>query len=428
MGVFTVNTTDGYDYNYDLAAFRLQEVRENSQERIRESIQEAEILLEAYMDITMEAGVVGTAAKAPAAIAKTANKTVNGISNGAKAVGNTAKKAGTKVKDIINRIIEFFKNLYKRFVDNMQTWFQNSGKWLEARKEDFSKFDYTEMSTEMVPYWEGKLDTSFKVSTNKIMDSLRFVFASASSVDDFLQIENYQQKYLKEYFDRSNDLKEGLKNYYRVNVAAGKDRVAIKGQTLRNLVNSTFIPTILNYQKYVNDADTQLKNINNKLNATAADLDRRDITTESALFQDSFENTDFYMHEELKAVLEAETAVANKTTKREDPNAKDSASNDNTKVELNRDKRSAAQKADDDDNSNFKTNVQGKNNNQVRALNNILSSQQLMVTSYLTVMEERYTVYMNALKAIWQASNTVGGRNKDTNNEPDTANNKENKK
>lgn len=421
MGVFKVNTSDGYDYGYDLAAFNLQEVRENAQERIRESIQEAEVLLEAYMDITMEAGVVKTATKAPAAVARTANKAANGISNSAKAVGDTAKKAGTKVKDIIKRIIEFFKNLYKRFVDNMQTWFQNSGKWLEARKDDFAKFDYTDMSTEMVPYWEGKMDTSFKVSTNKIMDSLRFVFASASSVDDFLQLENYQQKYLKEYFDRSNDLKEGLKNYYRVNVAAGKDRVSIKGQTLRNLVNSTFIPTILNYQKYVDSADTQLKNITNKLNATAADLDRRDITTESALFQASFESTDFYMHEDLKAVLEAET-----NTKKENPNDKDSAGNDNTKVEINKDKRSADQKANDDDNANFKSNVQGKNNNQVRALNNILSSQQLMVTSYLTVMEERYTTYMNALKAIWQSSNTVGGRNKDDSKEPDG--NNDNKK
>ncbi len=409
MTMFHVDTRDGYDYTYEMQAFNLDLIRENAADRIRQSIQEAEIILESLLDIAMEAEA-GDVAKAPVGIAKTSYKATNSVKNGVNKVGRGVKKAGAKAKDLVAKFVEFFKNLYKRFIDNIQTLFQNNNKWLEERQDEFKEFDYSNMSTEMVPYWDGKVDTSSLKVVNAGLGSvaIRKILGDSKMLEDLNTLSKFQETHMKQYLDRDGDLKEGLKNYFRVSLPSGKDRVKLEGNNLRTLVLNTFIPNILNYSKYVDAAETELAKVNRELGVIAAEIDKRGLEVkESALFGRDIMDTEIAVHESLLAVFEAEGD--NKTNSN---NVKDSSTGDRTKVEITKDNRSDQQKQGNAENDRFTDRVSKENDNMLQLLRNVSTTEQLVVTSYLTVMEERYTAYMNALKAIWKASNTRGGRNK----------------
>lgn len=410
MGIIHIPTNEAYDYSYDMSVFNLEFTRESASERLRQSVYEAEILLEALLDVTLEAGDV---AKAPATVAKTSYRATNAVKNGISKVGSGAKKVATKAKDIVNKVIEFFKNLYQRFMDNMQTLFQNNSKWLEERKDEFANFNYENLSTEMVPYWDGKVDTSSLKVVNSGLGSvaIRKILGNSKVLEDINKLSNFQSTHMKQYLDGDGDLKEGLKNYFRVSLPSGKDRVRLEGNQLRSLVLNTFIPNVLNYDKYVSAARAELDKVNRELSVIATEIDKRGLQVqESALFGRDIMATEIAVHESLLAVFEADT-----TNNNQNNNVKDSSTSDRTKVEINKDKRDVNQVQNDEETQRVADRASKANDNMIQLMRNVATTEQLVVTSYITVMEERYTVYMNALKAIWKAANTRGGRNKSNN-------------
>lgn len=393
------------DFVYENAVHEFETAQVDAEERMMDVVQEAEVLLEAmlYFDSVTEANKAVKAATAPAKVVTTPAK----VTAGAAAAGNKAvqgvKKAGAKAKQIVDRMIQFIKNMFARLVDTMQTWFQNSGKWLEARKGAFSKFKYDDLSIEMIPYWEGNKSNPIQRTSRSVLQYIADAFKANGVSKEEFDFDTFTERRLQYLLDTDGDLTEGMKNFYRVGNAKGKNRVNLSSSGLRSQVINEFIPTILNYNNYIQEAQNVQRTLDSRTSALAIEMDKRGIVAESALFGLPYNETLFATFEQFSDIVRENTPA--------------SSDSNRTKVTMGRDTRTQNQKDDDEEDKMYSTNLKTKNNGEMRILNNVLRAEKLMMSSYLTVMQERYSAYMNALKAIWSAANNVGGRNEGVNGE-----------
>lgn len=418
MMVFDIYPEVDIDFVYENALDELQNTRVDAEERMMQVVQEADMLLTAILELDMvgEASVAGTTAKAAGVAVGAGAVASKGVQKAASTTGGAIKKAGTKAKELVQRVIQFIKNLFARLVDTMQTWFQNSGKWLEARKGAFEKFKYDDLSIDMVPYWKGTVSNPIQQTSRTLLQAIGDVFKKGGVDKADQTFDGFVERRIKHLKDTDGDLAEGMKNFYRVGNAKGENRVNLAGNNLKSKVTGDFIPTILNYNSYIKEAENVQRTLDNRTSALAVELDKRGITTESALFDLPFEDTLFATFEQFDVLLEAEAG---------------SSSSDRTKVNLGRDVRNDEQKASDakdKEDGGFVDRMQKESDGGVKVLNNILRAEKLMMSCYLTVMQERYSAYMNALKAIWSAANNEGGRNKDVNGEGNIVGKDEKKK
>lgn len=408
----TIDPAYGTDYVYESSTFALENRRMWNDIQLSQTLQESEIILEYLSEIgeivtEADAGRVaktaGQAAATPAYVAGAVTKTGAGITGAGYKAGAAIKKgavnAKDKIKNFFKRIIDFLKNMTARFKDNLQGLFQNGGKWVEQRKEEFAKIKYDDLSTDIVPYWTGPEVGAVDFVTRDLKKGLPGLTGSFKSKD----LQTFQSNYLKNFHDKDGDLKEGLMNFYRVRNVNGKDRVSVSGSTLKNLVSTKLIPYITNYQNIIRDVENQTTKVQRELDAITRRINDRDIATESFLFGVSFEHTEIGLYEDLlHGVMEAGN---------EKP--KDSAGGSNTNVTVTKDKRTNDQKANDNEQEKFSSRLDESTDNQLKVYYNYATTQQLILTTYLTVMEERYIAYMNVLKAVWKAGNTVGARNQE---------------
>lgn len=412
----TLEDVHGTDYVYESSTFALENRRLWNEIQLSQTLQESNIILEYLSDIgeiVTEANIAKTAGQAaatPAYVAGAVTKTGKGVVGAGYKAGATIKKgtvtAAQKIKNLFKRIIEFIKNMSARFKDNLQSLFQNGGKWVADRKDQFAQINYEELSTEIVPYWNGPEMGAIDFVTRDLKKGLPGMTGAFKSKD----LSTFQKDYLKNFHDKDGDLKEGLKNFYRVRNVNGKDRVKVQGNTLKNLVTSKFVPYITNYNNTIRDVDGQITKVQRELDAITRRVNDRNIATESFLFGASFESTEIALYSDLlQGVMEA--------TEDEKGTTKDSAGGDNTSATITKDKRTTQQKANEKGEEQFSSNLDNSSDNQIKTYYNFATTQQLIVTTYLTILEERYIAYMNVLKAVWKAGNTVGGRNQQTTEE-----------
>lgn len=364
---------------------------------------------------TVKSGVKNGASTVAGKVTGTANKASGGAGTAAKAgggvvgatykagqaVGKGVKNGANKIKELFKKLINFIKNMGSRFKDNLQNIYQNGGKWVEQRKDQFNDIDYKDMSTEAVPYWTGKALGQIQMVNTDLKKGL----PTGPALSNFKTIEDFQSNILKRYHDSSGSLKDGLLNFYRVNNVNGKDRVTIGGNQLRSLVLGTAIPFISNYDKIINDVNAQISKVERELIAIDRTLSSRNITMESFLFESNFKDTEFALHQGLLDEIVLENTTNDNST------SKDSTGKGNTSVSMVKDKRTPQQREEDNREGEFANDIDAAGSRVVKKYYYYATTQQLVLTTYLTVLEERYITYLNILKAVWKSGNTVGGRN-----------------
>lgn len=408
----TVEDVYGTDYVYESSTFALQNRRLWNEIQLSQTLQESDLILE-YLseigEIVTEANVAKTAGQAaatPAYVAGAVTKTGRGVVGAGYKAGSAIKKgtvsAAQKIKNLFKRIVDFIKNMSARFKDNLQNLFQNGGKWVADRKDQFAQINYEELSTDIVPYWTGPEMGAIDLVTRDLKKGLPGLTGSFKAKE----LSAFQMDYLKNFHDKDGDLKEGLKNFYRVRNVNGKDRIKVQGSSLKNLVTTKFVPYIAKYETTIRDVEAQINKVQRELDAISRRVNDRDIATESFLFGASFESTEIGFYEDLlQGVMEA--------VEDEKGTTKDSASGNNTNATIIKDKRTTQQKENDKGEEEFNSKLDNSSDNQIKTYYNFATTQQLVITTYLTILEERYIAYMNVLKAVWKAGNTVGGRNQE---------------
>lgn len=324
-----------------------------------------------------------------------------------KTATGAVKKGTTAVHSSLKRLIEFIKNVFGRFKDFISTAFQNNEKWLLEREKDFDTMNYSGLGISMVPYWEGKNQDS---TYNQIYNRIKSFGERADRDKEFAQkyvTDEGKLEVLDPYVDGDNNAVNGIKNVLRVNNKNGLDAVELRENELKNKIISEFIPYVKGHAKLVAAIDRRVKETERLLDTMNSELRTRNVNaTESFIEGIKLSDTDLMFCENFQVLLEAENAEGNK--KQDDGKTKDSTQG-NTKVEV-LDKKTAAEREQDEQ-------IKSSSNIELRVATQTGKLVQLALTCYMTVAEERYSAYFNAIKAIYKEANTRHGRKGNTHND-----------
>lgn len=348
-------------------------------------LDQANCIMEALLPVT-EAEVVKN------------DSAVKAVSAGGKVVNS--------VKNIITKMLDFVKNIFGRFKDFIQTAFQNNEKWLSEREKDFSSMNYKGLGIAMVPYWLGKIDTmSNEIAKVVIRSTDRALYAAVSGNPDEASkfaSEDGMGNVLQKYEGKSG-LTDGIKNLLRVNNKDGVDEVQLHEDELKGKIVSEFIPFVKNFNKYIENVNKDIRDCESYSNKIVSEINRRGVK-ESFIEGIPLSNTDLVFTESYHTVMEAEE-VAKEEKKDDNPSVKDSTTG-STKVKMLA-KESESDRQD-------KEQIKGFNDLELKVMRQYTKMMQLLLASTMTVYEERYTAYFNAIKAVYKEANTRHGRKGNT--------------
>lgn len=328
-------------------------------------------------------------------------------------VAKTVKNGTSKVHSSLKRLIEFIKNIFGRFKEFITSAFQSNEKWMIDREKDFDTMNYSGLGISMVPYWEGKNQDS---TYTQIYNRIKSFSDRASSNNDFAQkfiTDEGKLETLEPYLDGDNDATNGIKNILRVGNKNGLDAVELRENDLKSKITSEFIPYVKNHAKLVANIERRVKDLERLMDNMESELRKRNVS-ESFIEGINLSSTDLMFCENFQVILEAENADNNNSEqKKEDANKKDSTTG-NTKVEV-LDRKSKQEQEQDEQ-------IKNESTIELRIATQTGKLVQLALSCYMTVSEERYSAYFNAIKAVYKEANTRHGRKGNTYTDPSPKN------
>jgi hypothetical protein len=270
--------------------------------------------------------------------------------------------------NFIDNIMEFFKNLFNSFITKNKAFIEANKKWLADNTEKLKSKDYKGIEIEMVPFWVIKPDEIINT-----MNSIANTKPSGSTRDEFIKSNSILKSIVGE-----QEIKPALQKYFRVGKSSNLDKVKVSGSQLKNTVE-TMLSFVTEYDKYVdkiqamknkyNTELTQLKNIskNPKPTNESFSLLENTIYKESRLI--SCYNYDLIFEADTKTTDTRSVSVVN-----------------NNKT---------------DDKKDTPVTNKGSNNPDEFMMHKVyIQTNQLVVSTAMSAIEERYVVYMKALKQL----------------------------
>lgn len=302
-------------------------------------------------------------------------------------------QTNAKTESLWERIKSFFQRLINVFKGKAKSLFESNKEWMDNNFNKLDKINYADLKISALPYWEMPMEKMRDVAS-AVETKIRSAATNPKSKETYSDMNKLKSELLSNYLDENGDLTIGLKNTYRCGQPKGPIKpVALEGPNLERLVKE-FKNYCYNYGKDIepfiqglmNKAEKEIKTIEGMIKNIAA--------------KESFclvENS-LYSETELKycdnfIVLEAE-APAKEEPKKEEPKVLD-ASKQPTKVEVVN-KGDANQKETDD----IKQTYSKLNSDQLSFAKNAMQIYQLSISALMTVLEEKFSAYLNALKGI----------------------------
>jgi hypothetical protein len=308
---------------------------------------------------------------------------------------NVTNASNEKKQSWWEKLKAFFARIFGVFQDKAKAMFANDKKWMDENFNKLDKIDVTNAKMDLYPFWTmsmNRLRNDAKNFENKLN-----TIANRGNVEElakYKDIETLKKEVYSDYLDENGNLTEGLKNYYRVGNAKGPiKQVTVTGADLKRLIpewkqycqsyQSDVVPLI---QKMMTDAENQLKKIetaiNNKINVKEAfcDIENAPYSKTELAYCENF------------VLLEAEntTPPAKPEEKKEDNKP---ASPTSVKLVNTGD---AKQAQNDAENTKYKN----MSSDQLVFMKNYTMVMQTDISCMMTVMEERFRAYMNAMKAL----------------------------
>jgi len=292
---------------------------------------------------------------------------------------------------IWEKIKAFFKRIFGVFSTKTKTLFDSNKKWMDENFNKLDKINYDKLKIVMLPFWsmtindiKGVLNTIQGIADNELNNPKR--------LEKYKDVDEMKNTLFKEYFNEDNDLTLGLKNKFRSNNPKGPIKTQeLSGGELKNKV-AEFKDYCYNYGK---DITPMIQALINKAEQSLNRIER--VLKESinfCLVESAFySQTELFYCSNFEAVFEADET--NKDDKKKDEKKPGDASTKPTEVSVvNTDDKS---KVDEHEENKKYSNV---SNSQLTMYKNIAQIIQLAITSAMTVLEERFSAYLNALKKI----------------------------
>lgn len=285
-----------------------------------------------------------------------------------------------KKQNIFKRIMEFLKKVLETFTQKAKTLVGGNKEWLNQNLPKLSKIDYSAIEISMVPFWNFK--TSRMESEANLISNLIFNQMKSSSAQKYTKMEDVKQKVFNKYLDENGDLAGGFKNFYRTGKATGPVKsVTLKGGQLKSVMTSEFASFVKNYETTVVPF---LKNVSNRIDREFNVIDRKIEKVEQEKLKGTTES--YFLiesaHFDQSSIAYLPVMEADNDDKKQSP-TKVEVVNHGTKEDMAK-----------------KEVVDGMTADELAYAKNLAHVAQTSIAALMTVFEERYNAYMNAIKAV----------------------------
>lgn len=302
-------------------------------------------------------------------------------------------------RNFFEKIIDFIKKIFGVFTEKTKTLFKNNKEWLDDNIPKLDHMDYSGLEIELLPYWvmnTSKMESAAKQILDKMNKEMRNV-----NPERHKDMENVKNDIFAQYLDEEDSLAGGFKNFFRVGKAKGPIKpVTIKDNELKSKAKSEFANYCRKYdtaisptvQRLLNQAQTNFKMASDMLNKKEA------MKENFCLIEGAFYSETDLAYCENFVVLEADQNEKKEEKKPEKP--VDDKDRSPTKVNVT--DHGSKQNAQTHDKLN------ALSTEQLSVAKNIAQVAQMAIAAYMTVAEERFHVYLSALKQIISARGPKG--------------------
>jgi hypothetical protein len=310
-------------------------------------------------------------------------------------VVNEAVQDSQKKRNIFQRIIEFIKRIFQTFMNKVKSLFTTNKKWLEENASKLEKLNYDGLEVTIVPFWTYN-DIKAKEVDNITKNTIRALINNPGEAEKYKDLEDMKQKLFNKYLDENGDLANGLKNFYRTGNSKSVKPVTLKNNELKNKIIQDFIPYCNNYQARTKVINDLIREVENEIKLVENMINKKSVNEAYCLIEECYLNETELVYCANYIVTEAENRPAKEENKPSQQNSNQDKTSP-TKVEVKDfGNKETLERKDEYDKMNSK---------ELTLLKNLLQIKQTNIAALMTVMEERYSVYIKTMKQILSARN-----------------------
>lgn len=305
-------------------------------------------------------------------------------------------KVGKGKGQFITKIVQAFHSILQLFMTNAKKLRKKYRKWVVEASKHIDSVDFSKLQVNVDPAYIEASKTLNHISNTPAIKRLtdkglyseanrKRLFRSNSGTD-MTNMETFiRTDIFKQLVGPSGSLGEGAKSYFRYgNASVTKQKPkTYTGEPLKNIVQKCS-EYCIGYDKLTEDLN-RVKDL--CVNTIKAVAERNQAVSESYIYlEESFiKDTELAL---LYPMLEAETDNEQKSSKPEVHTGGNTSSNNNGQQN----------KPEDRDTSAMKSNVQSSSKEELKFIKFSAQALQMILTSALTVAEERYVTYIKILR------------------------------
>lgn len=309
------------------------------------------------------------------------------------AEGNATNADKKKEKiSLWQRIKKFFADLFDKFKSKFTNNPKYAKKNFDKKKNKLANMNMNGVTIKLLRYQSFNAMQNCVTTIRNNLKNLSKHITSGKSVEE---VTTEKDNIMKPYKNQKGDLTEGLKTYFRV----GKATSVLKAteysgddakKELENYINycSIYETKVLPWlQKEMKNIEDEIKAVEDALKGTS---NANGASTTSNATEGFYLNLESSYNTELfDVIFEADNPDANDPNAKFDPNKVEVRVDGNARNE--QDKRNSESNADK---------VKGLSNDALKATKILLEAEQLVCTSAMTILEEKFMVYVNVLDKV----------------------------
>jgi len=311
--------------------------------------------------------------------------------------------ASNQTTGVFAKLAEFFKRIFGIFSEKTKSMFESNKAWMDANFNKFDKIDYSKLKIQMIPFWNMPINR-LKTDLYTIQKQTDKIMSNKQTLEKYKNLDEIKKDIYSEYLDANDDLTNGLKNYYRGGNAKGVEAIALEGDKLKTQVIE-FKNYCFNYGKDIEPMVKALMDASEKeFQRVEKVLKTRPVSENFCLVENTFYSSTDIAQLDSFILLEADQPKQPEKTTDEPKKLADTTKKTNHTEVTIVNKSDAEQKKTDEVNQKY----DGLSTIELIFLKNNMQIKQLVISALMTVLEERFKAYMNALKAIIkEAGSTV---------------------
>lgn len=328
------------------------------------------------------------------------------------------KKKDEKQKTLFERIKAFFERVLEMFKERTNELSKRDKPFIDSlgNGEKFDDIDFGPLKIEMTPYWTGCDLKEMDAILSKIRALIDINKIPSNGDMSTNSIISSNQE-LSQFISDDTAFVNGIQKYFKVKKSSTKP-VLIQGDDFKKLCKDDFLTYVKDYHgeaiKNMQNNKNAIVNASNKIQNMIKNKQSKEAASESfCVIENSlYIDTDLKYCINSNAVFEAETTT-----------------NDNDKKEEEKDHLEFINEEKDKNTGNdIVRKFKDSSDTELEYAKNILQINEIALTSAMTVAQNKYNMYMKAIRGVINAdkANSKGRSNDNEDTSTDTNKTKNN--